>query len=167
MRKFGRIAIIFCLSVAAVLAVLCGSLWLWIWYKTSQVEGFYQEHRALHEMRAVQKQSTNDSASAREALLQIVPLGADKEAALAVLRIEGFGCQTIAEPITDTRLRQRLLQARGLANPSDSNRKGKSWVDCQIAVPDVFGYNHWIVDLEFDADGRLGDAGVAMWNIFL
>jgi hypothetical protein len=29
------------------------------------------------------------------------------------------------------------------------------------------GYGHWIVDLEFDADGRLSDAGIAIWNIFL
>jgi hypothetical protein len=33
--------------------------------------------------------------------------------------------------------------------------------------PNVLGYKQWIVDLEFDADGRLSDAGVAIWNIFL
>jgi hypothetical protein len=167
MRKSVRIAIIICLSVAAVPAVLFGYLWLWIWYRTTQVESFYQEHRLLHEMRAVQKQSTNDSPSAREALLQILPLGADKEAAVAVLRREGFGCQTKAEPITDTRLRQRFMEARGLTSIPDDSRTRKEWVDCQAETPNVMGYEHWIVDLEFDADGHLNDAGVAIWNIFL
>jgi hypothetical protein len=33
--------------------------------------------------------------------------------------------------------------------------------------PNVVGYKQWIVDLEFDADGHLSDARVAIWNIFL
>ena len=167
MRKSVRIAIIVCLSVAAIPAVLFGYLWLWIWYRTAQVESFYQEHRLLHEMHAVQKRSTNDSPSAREALLQILPLGADKAAAVAVLHWEGLGCQVIAEPITDTRLRQRFMEARGLTSIPDDSRTRKEWVDCQARIPDVMGYEHWIVDLEFDADGHLSDAGVAVWNIFL
>jgi hypothetical protein len=90
MRKFVRISIIVCLSVAAVPTVLFGSLWLWTWYKTGQVESYYQERRLLREMRAVQDNSTNDSGPAREALLQILPLRTDREAAVAVLRREGF-----------------------------------------------------------------------------
>jgi hypothetical protein len=167
MRKFVRIAIIVCLSVAAVPAALLGWLWLSIWYKTAQVESFYQEHRLLREMGAVQHSSTNDSGPAREALLQILPLGTGQEAAVAGLRREGLGCHTIAEPITDTRLRQRFVVARGLTNiPNDSQTK-KEWVDCQVETPNVLGYRHWIVDLEFDGDGHLSDAGVAIWNIFL
>ena len=118
-------------------------------------------------MRAGQKDSTNDSARAREALLAIVPLGTDREAAVAVLRTEGLGCQTIAEPITDTRLRQRFLKARGLKNIPNDGRTRKDFVDCQARTPNVLGYEQWIVDLEFDADGHLSDAGVAIWNIFL
>jgi hypothetical protein len=167
MRKFVRIAIIVCLSVAAVPAVLFGSLRLWICYRTAQVEGFYQEHRLLHEMRAVQKQSTNDSPSAREALLQILPLGADRDAAVGVLHREGLGCHAIAEPITDTRLRQRFMEDRGLPNIPNDSRTRKEWVDCQAETPNFMGYEYWIVDLEFDADGHLNDAGVAIWNIFL
>jgi hypothetical protein len=167
MRKFARIAILVCLLIAAVPAVLFGVLWLWTWYKAAQVESFYQEHRFLREMRAVQDNSTNDSGPAREALLQLLPLGADKEAAVAVLRREGFGCQAIAEPITDTRLRQRFLEARGLPNIPNDSRTRKEWVDCQVGSPNVMGYKHWIVDLEFDADGHLRDARVAIWNIFL
>ena len=163
MRKFVRIAIIVCLSVAAVPAVVFG----YLWFKTAQVESFYQEHRLLNEMRAVQKQSTNDSPSARKVLLQILPQGADKEAAVAVLHREGFGCQAIAEPITDTRLRQRFMEARRLASIGDDSRTRKEWVDCQVETPSVMGVGHWIVDLEFDADGHLSDAGVAIWNIFL
>ncbi|MGB6432842.1 MAG: hypothetical protein WBF59_02260 [Bradyrhizobium sp.] len=163
MPKFVRIAII----VAAVPAVLFGSLQLWLWYKTTQLESFYQEHRLLPEMHTVQHDSTNGSGPAREALLQIVPLRMDKEVALAVLRREGFGCQTVAEPISSSRLRQHLLEARSLPNSSDDNRTGKSWLDCQVELPNVLGYVHWIVDLEFDANQSLVDTDVAVWNIFL
>jgi hypothetical protein len=165
-RKFAKGALLVCLAVTAVLVVLVGSLSLWTWYKTTQVESFYRENRLLGEMRAVQKDSTNDSASAREALLKIVPLGTDREAAVGVLRREGLGCHAITEPITDTRLRQRFLEARGLTNPNNG-RTRKDFVDCQTMSPNVLGYKHWIVDLEFDADGYLSDAGVAIWNIFL
>lgn len=156
-----------CLSIAAVPAALFAYLWLWIWYKTAQVESFYQEHRLLGQMHTVEKQSTSESASAREAVLQLMPLGTDRETAVAALHKDGLGCQTIAEPIADTRLRRRFLAAGGLTNiPNDGRRKGE-WVDCQAMTPNVMGYGHWIVDLEFDTDGHLNDAGVAIWNIFL
>lgn len=138
-----------------------------MWYQTAQVESFYRENRLLGEMRAVQDNSTNDSAPAREALLARVPLGTDSEAAVAVLRREGLGCPTIAEPITDTRLRQRFLEARGLTNVPNEGRTRKDFVDCQARTPNVLGYKQWIVDLEFDGDRHLSNAGVAIWNIFL
>jgi hypothetical protein len=166
-RKFVRIALVVCLAVTAVPVVLLGLLWLWTWYETAQVESFYQKNRLLSEMRAGQRDSTNDSAPAREALLQILPLGTDREAALAVLRKGGFGCQTIAEPITDTRLRQRFIESRGLTNTPNDSRTRKDFVDCQVRSPNVIGYKTWIVDLEFDADGHLSEVGVAIWNIFL
>jgi hypothetical protein len=137
-RKFVRIALVVCLAVTAVPVALFASLWLWTWYETAQVENFYRENRLLGEMRAGQKDSTNDSVPAREALLKIVPLGTDREAAIAVLRKEKLGCQGVAGPIT-----------------------------CQTMSPNVLGYKQWIVDLEFDADGHLSDARVAIWNIFL
>jgi hypothetical protein len=146
---------------------LFASLSLRTWYKTTQVDSFYRENRLLGEMREGQKDSTNDSAPAREALLKIVPLGTDKETAIAVLRREGLGCQTIAEPITDTRLRQRFLAARGSTNMPNTGRTRKDFVDCQTMSPNFLGYKQWIVDLEFDGDGHLSDAGVAIWNIFL
>jgi hypothetical protein len=166
MRKFVRVTIIVCLSVAAVPAVVFGYLWLRIWYQTTQVENFYEEHHLLNEMRAVQKQSTNDSPSAREALMRVLPLGADRETAVTVLHREGFGCKTKVEP-TNTQVRQRFMEARGLTNSPDDSRTKKEWVDCQVGTPGVMGYGHWIVDLEFDADGHLSDARVAIWNIFL
>ena len=166
MRKFVGIAIIVCLSVAAVPAVVFGYLWFGIWHQTAQVESFYQEHRLLNEMRAVQKQSANDSPSAREALLQMVPQRADRETAVAVLHREGFGCKSMVEP-TNMRLRQRFVEARDLTSIPDGSRAKKEWVDCQVEAPSVMGVGHWIVDLEFDADGHLNDAGVAIWNIFL
>ena len=119
------------------------------------------------EMRAVQNDSTNDSGPPREVLLQILPLGTDREAALAALRREGLDCQTIVEPITDTRLRQRFLAARGLTNIPNDGRTRKDFVDCQAMTPNFYGYKQWIVDVEFDANGCLSDAGVAIFNIFL
>jgi hypothetical protein len=167
MPKFVKISIIVCLSLAAVPVVPFGSFQLWLWLKTAQVERFYQEHRLLREMRAVQHESTNDAGPARDALLQMVPVGVSKEQALTVLRREGFACQTIAVPVTSTRLRQRLLEGGGSPISSNDNRSRKSWIDCQVGIPNVLGYNHWIVDMEFDADERLSDAGVAEWSIFL
>ena len=167
MRKFVKIATIVCLSVAAVPAVLFAYLWLSIWYKTAQVERFYQEHRLLREVRTVHVKNTLDSAPTRETLLQTLPLGTDRDAAVAVLHREGFDCHIIAEPITDTRLRQRFIEARGLTNIPNDNRTRKNWVDCQVLTPNVMGYMQWVVDLEFDADGHLNDAGVAIWNISL
>jgi hypothetical protein len=79
-RKFVRIALVVCLAVTAVPVALFASLWLWTWYKTTQVDSFYRENRLLGEMHAGQKDSTNDPAPAREALLKVVPLGTDREA---------------------------------------------------------------------------------------
>ncbi|MDN5001859.1 hypothetical protein ACFQZO_13275 [Bradyrhizobium sp. GCM10027634] len=167
MRKFVKVALIVCLSIAAVPAVLFGCLWLWVWYKTAQVESFYQEHRLLREMRTAQHGSTNNSGPARDALLRIVPLGTNRETAESLLRNEGLGCHTIAEPITDTRLRRRFVEARSLTDIPHDNSTRKQWVDCQRTSPNLMGYQHWIVDLEFDAEEHLSDAGIAVWNIFL
>ena len=60
-----------------------------------------------------------------------------------------------------------FLEARGLTNIPSDGRTRKDFVDCQTMSPNVLGYKHWIVDLEFDADGHLIDAGVAILNIFL
>jgi hypothetical protein len=150
------------LAATTVLVVLVAWLLLWAWYKTGQVESFYRENRLLGGMRAVQKDSTNDSVSAREVLLNIVPLATDRETAVNVLRREGLNCHIITEPITDTRLRKRFLEARASTKVPNNGRTGKDFVDCQTVSPNVLGYKRWIVDLEFDADGRLSDAGVAI-----
>lgn len=159
MRKFVKGALLVCLTATAVLVVLVASL-------SAETESFYQENRLLGKMRAGQENSTNDSALAREALLEMMPLGIDREAALTLLRKERFGCQTIAEPVTHTELRQRFQEARGLTNIPTNGRARKGFVDCQTTSPNLLGYKHWIVDLEFD-DGHLSDARVAIWNIFL
>ena len=57
-RKSVKIALVVSLTVLSVAAAL---LWLWTWYKTAEVDSFYQEHRLLGEMRAGQMASTNDS----------------------------------------------------------------------------------------------------------
>lgn len=89
-------------------------------------------------MRAVEKESTNDSSPAREALLKTVPLGTTREATLAVLRKEKLGCQDTAGPTT-----------------------------CGTMSPNVLGHKQWMINLEFDGDGRLSEARIAIWNIFL
>ena len=152
MRKFVKVAIVVCLSVAAVPA----ALFAWIWYKTAQVDSLYQEHQLLRGMRAAtQKQGGGVSRPAREALLQTLPLGTDKERAIAVLRNEGLGCQ----PVTGA---MRSVEARGLTyNPS------KEWVECQLEIESVMGYDHWVVDLEFEANGHLSDARVMILYLFL
>lgn len=112
---------------------------------------------------AAQKDGGGESKPARQALLQMLPLGADKEAAMAVLR-KGLGCQ----PITGARIRQQLsIGARGLTNDPDDRRTNKEWVDCQLEIQNVMGYDHWIVDLEFEADGHLSDARVTILYLFL
>ncbi len=160
MRKFVKIAIVVCLSVAAVPA----ALFAWIWYKTAQVDSLYQEHRLLRGMRvAAQKEGGGESKPAREALLQMLPLGMDKEAAIAVLSNEGFGCQ----PVTETWMRQPSMEARGLTNAPNGSWTSKEWVDCQLQTQSVMGYDHWIVDLELQADGHLSDERVTILYLFL
>jgi hypothetical protein len=168
-RKFVKIALVVCLAVTAVPVYMLGLWWLWTWYQTAETKSFYQKNRLLDEMRARagQRDAFSDSAPAREAVLQVLPLGTDREAALAVLRREGFGCHAIAEPITDTRVRQRFIEARSLTSIPNDSRTRKDFVDCQMAIPNVYGHTRWIVDLEFDADGHLSEVGVSTWNIFL
>ena len=148
MRKSAKVAIIVCLSIAAVPAALFAWLWLWTWYKAAQVEQFYQDHRLFGQMHAVQSSGATDSRPAREALLQILPLGTDREAAVSVLKKEGFDCRA------------------GTDIPGDS-RSGNDRVDCGAGAPAVVAYTNWIVHLEFDADRHLNDARVSTWSIFL
>jgi hypothetical protein len=142
-QKFFRVALIVCLVVAAVPILLAGSLWLWSSYKSAEVENFYREHALLNEIRRRQESGTNDSASGRQALFEVVPVGSDREVAIALLRKEGLGCQTIRDP----------------------TRKG--YIECQFMSPAVLGYTHWIIVLQFDDSDRLTEARVAKWNIFL
>jgi hypothetical protein len=84
---------------------------------------------------------TNDSYSARGALLEHLPTGTELNVALTALKSENFNCTTKATP----------------SNAS---------VDCQLLAPAGLGSTRWIVDLEFDEPGRLTGAKVAAWNIF-
>ncbi len=85
---------------------------------------------------------------------------------VAGLGEEGLGCQIIAQPITDTQLRQRFIRAGGLPNLPNGNRTRKKLVDC-LSNPNVIGNRHAIVDLDLMPMGsRLGDARIAICNIF-
>jgi hypothetical protein len=100
---------------------------------------FYREHPLLGEMRAVENQSTNNSAAAREVFLKIIPPGTDRQAAIAMLRKEMLNCQGAISPL----------------------------LTCQTMSPGGLGQVQWIVYLDFDADERLTDARIAIWSIFL
>jgi hypothetical protein len=150
--------------VAAVPAGLIAVLWIWFSYETAKVDRFYLDNRLFGAMRESEKQSTNDSASARDALLKMTPLGTGRDTVIAFLRNEGLGCRAKPEPIiTNTELQRRLLGGQAAI---DSLTK-KEWFDCQAMTPNVMGYKQWIVSLEFDAERLLSDARVAIWNIFL
>jgi hypothetical protein len=180
-RKFVRIAFIVCLAVAAAPVVLLGSLWLGAWVK---FESFYQKMPLLREMRAVQRDKTYDSAPAREVLLQRLPLGTDREAAVAGLRSEGFDC-SINDQIDQDFTRQNFVKAgHSTSNPND-DRSNKDYEHCLVNAPrfgmtealdilsplfmgpnDVgttYGQN-WFVDLEFNAEGHLSDALISVTN---
>jgi hypothetical protein len=136
-RQFVRTALVILLALMALPAALFVAAWLWFWYKTAEVDSFYREHRLLGEMRAAEKQSTNNSEPARDVLLKAIPLGTDRAAAIALLRKETLDCQ------------------------------GAGPVNCQALTANVLGRMQWIIDLEFDGEGRLSNARVAIWNIFL
>ena len=136
-RQFVRTALIILLALMALPAALFVAAWFWFWYKTAEVDSFYREHRLLGEMRAAEKQSTNNSEPARDVLLKRIPLGTDRAAAIALLRKEKLDCQ------------------------------GAAQVNCQALTANVFGSKQWIIDLEFDGEERLSDARVAIWNISL
>jgi len=73
-RKFAKIALVVCLTVLSVPAALYSFVWLWVWYKTAEVDSFYQEHRLLGEMRAGEKESTNNSAHRLDPFRKSEPL---------------------------------------------------------------------------------------------
>jgi hypothetical protein len=114
----------------------------WFWWAGYSADQFYRARPVLQAMkRAHHEGSTNNSSPAREMLLQRIPLGVTEADARAVLAGEGFGCA-----------KHSTLQAV---------------IDCQLLANAVLGYTHWIIDLQFDSAGRLIDAKVAIWNIFL
>ena len=167
MRRFVRIVLVGCLCVAAVAAVLIGSLWAWISYRSAQVEAYYREVPLLNRMHDREKQSTNDSEAARQVLLDSVPLGSDREAAIAVLREQGrFSCRPRVESEEDARQHARLLELRRQSIPPQDRPAAMDLVECNGGAPSIEANTVWIVYLEF-ADGRLSDARVAVWHIFL
>jgi hypothetical protein len=118
-------------------------------------------------MRARQQSGTYNSEPARQAFLEIVPLGTDRDAAIAVLRKEGFDCKAVTESAAEARLRSRFLEAGGLTLRAEDSRNEKVLVECLGGAPAIVLYTTWIVALQFDVDGHLSDARVATWTIFL
>jgi hypothetical protein len=159
-RRFIRIVLVGCLIVAAAAAVLVGSLWAWTSYKSAQIEAYYREFPLLNRMHDREKQSSNNSEAARQALLDTVPLGSGREDTFATLREQGrFSCRPRALPEADREFAGFSIQPQDHPAPHD-------FVECMTGAPSIVAHTTWIVRLEF-ADGRLSDARVAVWHIFL
>lgn len=160
MRRFIRIVLVGCLIVAAAAAVLVGSLWAWTSYESAQIEAYYREIPLLDRMHDREKQSSNNSEAARKALLDTVPLGSGREDAFAVLHEQGrFSCQSRVVSEVERQL-------AGFSIQSQDHPAAKDFVECMSGAPSILAHTTWIVRLEF-ADGRLSDARVAVWHIFL
>jgi hypothetical protein len=162
-----KIVVIVALAASAVPVALIASVWIWTAYKTAQIDAFYRECPLLGKMQERQSENMNYPAAARDAFIQIMPLGTARDAVITALRNEGFGCQTIRESARDVELRRRILEARGLTKSQKDEQAEKGYVDCQIVLSGVVGEIRWIVDLQFDADERLIEARVAKWHTFL
>jgi len=153
LAKFLKIVLIVCSVVVAMVVaipvVLVGSLLLWSRY---QVELFYDSRPLLRAMRFVESDTNFDSAPARKVLLRRLPLGTDREAAVAVLRNEGFDCFTS----TDSFIKFR---------PNESTADG-NFVICTLEAPGVILLSNgskWRVDLKIDADQHVSETGVSLY----
>jgi hypothetical protein len=141
--KFLRIVLIVCVAVVAVPVVLGGLLLLRSWV---QVESFYFSKPLLREMRAVEPDTSFDSAPAREVLLQRLP--PDREAAVAMLRGERFDCSNGIRSAIPARMRAR-----------------PKVVICYLDAPGVFSSYRWHVGFEIDDDQHVSEAGVAIFAV--
>jgi hypothetical protein len=128
------------LALVMIPFALLSLYWGWLEFETAN---FYRSRPILHSMKSVHDGTwTNDSYAARSVLLDRFPIGTELNAALTALKSEDFGCSKQTAPS---------------AAP----------VDCQLLAPAVLGFTRWIVGLQFNESGRLTDAKVAAWNIFL
>lgn len=139
LRKLLKMALLVCLAIAAFPAAIAIMISFWIWSVNAEADKFYRDHPLLGEMRAVEKQSTNNSEAARAVFLKIVPPGTDRQSAITMLRKETLNCQGAIGPL----------------------------LTCQTMSPSGLGQLQWILYLDFDADERLTDARIAIWSIFL
>jgi len=163
-RKAYRTALFVGLVILAVPALAIAWIPMWIWYRTTQLDTFYRERPVLGAMRTRQSSSSNNSAAAREALLENLPLGTNKALVITDLSQIGFGCQAMTAGSAGAKLRKYRSADSTPAGTPDTK---PGVVDCQLMVPAVLGHEHWIVDLEFDGRGQLINAVVARCNIFL
>ena len=140
--------------------MLVGSLWAWTSYKSAQIEAYYRELPLLNRMHGREKHSSNNSEGARQALLDTVPLGSGREDAFAALHEQGrFSCK----PRVVSEVERQLA---GFSIQPQDHTAAQDFVECMSGAPSILAHTVWIVRLEF-ADGRLSDARVAVWHIFL
>jgi hypothetical protein len=165
MRTAGTVSTLTRVGVAVlgIVVVLLATIALWARSRAAEDEAFVRERPLLKRMRQQQVENTNASAGAREVLLDVIPLGTGRDAALARLRQERFDCKT-TDNAGNSDLRRRFMDRRGLSGIPPSEPPG---IACQIGTPQIVGYQQWIVELQFDATDQLTDAVVRKWTIFL
>ena len=130
-----------CVAVLGIVVVLLASIALWARSRAAEDEAFVRERPLLNRMRQQQVENTSASAAAREVLLDVIPLGAGRDVALARLRQERFDCKTTAETAGNADLRRRFMESRGLSGVRTSEPSG---IACQIEVPQIVGYQIWM-----------------------
>ena len=121
MRKAYRTALFVGLVILAVPALAIAWIPMWIWYRTTQLDTFYRERPVLGAMRTRQSSSSNNSAAAREALLENLPLGTNKALVITDLSQIGFGCQAMTAGSAGAKLRKYAPPiARPRVHPTQS-----------------------------------------------
>jgi hypothetical protein len=103
---------------------------------------FYYVRPIVQAMTSAGMRMTTDSPSARDVLLQHIPIGTDATRALADLTGEGFGCAP---------------------KPASSGDR----VTCGLRAPTFIGWTSWTIELQFDESNRLAGARVEIYNVGL
>jgi hypothetical protein len=169
-RTFIKVALI----VVLVLGVIPGGL-LALYFAGAQerTDQFYRARDILQAMRSTHNDVPSiRSESARDALLQHLPLGTEAATAVTALSKEGFVCARTRAPAvrpesTEDKLEKRAEEIRrNLGVPRDMQLSGTRVV-CQLGVAEVLGSTNWIVDLDFDGAEHLTNVKVDILNIFL
>ena len=128
-------------ALLAAMIISVGAFFLYAILRQAETATFYGARPVVNSLNGVHDGIwTNDSYSARNALLERIPIGTELNSALPTLQSEGFEC----------------------ARPTAAS---DAQVDCQLLASASGGSTRWILNLRFDERDRLTAAKVAAWNI--